>query len=275
MRKSAAQKRILAAASILMLGFALIPIYYLILIAIKPLSILFDIPPKFFFEPTWDAFETVLDEGHIGTYLLNSLIVSTIATLIAVLLGSMAAFVLALIKMRYKKLVYFCILITRMYPPITTLIPIYMIMRSLHLIDTYPALILPYAGTQMALATMIMISYYRDMPSSIFESAMLEGCGMLRLFVSFGLPLSATGLMASGIMIFVLNWNEFLFAASLTSTKIRTATVALTTFLQQEGVVQWSAVAAMGVIMTVPIIIFVFALRKYMIAGLTAGASKE
>lgn len=253
----------------------LLPIWYLLLIAIKPQSILFETPPRLIFQPTTEAFQRVLSEGKIGLSLINSLIVSLAATLIAVFLGALAAFCLTLLKMRSKKFLYFVILITRMYPPITTLIPIYMIMRRIGLIDTYFALIIPYAGTQLALATMIMMSYYKDIPASIFESANMDGCSPFRLFFRFGIPLSVTGLMASAILIFVLNWNEFLFAMALTSTKIRTVTVALTSFLQQEGVVQWSYLAAMGIIMIVPIILFVFALKKYMISGLTAGASKE
>lgn len=266
---------IVMAAIIVILLLTLFPIFYLVLIAVKPQSILFDSPPKFFFSPTSEAFQRVLADGKIGLYLLNSLIVSFVATFFAVFLGSLAAFSFALVRIRYRKLLYFTILITRMYPPITTLIPVYMIMRQFKLVDTYWALIIPYAGTQLALATMILASYYKNLPVSIFESAIMDGCGTFRLFWNFGIPLSVTGLMAASILVFVLNWNEFLFAMVLTSTKVRTVTVALTSFLQQEGVVQWSYLAAMGLIMTVPIILFVLALRKYMISGLTAGASKE
>ncbi len=266
---------LIVAVVVISFFFVIFPIYYLILTAFKPLDLMFNVPPKFYFKPSFSAFETVLGEGKAGLYLFNSFIVTTISTVCAVFLGGLAAFVLALVNIRGKKWLYFTILITRMYPPVTTLIPIYMIMQMLKLVDHYPALILPYVGTQMALATMIMLSYYKDLPVSIFESAMLDGCGSLGLFLRFGLPLSKSGLIASGVLIFVLNWNEFLFAMALTSTRIRTAPVALTAYLEQEGLVQWGSMAAMGSLMTVPIVIFALALRKYMISGLTAGASKE
>jgi multiple sugar transport system permease protein len=150
-----------------------------------------------------------------------------------------------------------------------------MLMRSIGLYDTQLSLILPYAGAQMALATWIMWSFYQDLPSELFEAALLDGCSPWKLLARIALPLSKAGLLACAILIFVLTWSEFLFALVLTSTKSRTATVALMSFLEQEGMIQWCSLATIGTMMVLPIMLFVFLFRKYLISGLTVGAVKS
>lgn len=252
----------------------LAPIGYLFLTSIKPTGLLFSVPPRFVFAPDFGIYRELFLEEHAGKYLLNSLIVTTISTAISTALGAIAALVLALIQFRFKRSWFFVILITRMYPPVTTLIPIYLLMRYLGLTDTYPALFLPYAGTQLALATWIMWSYYKDVPVELFEAAVLDGCSAWQLLTRIAVPLSTSGLAACAVLIFILDWNEFLFALVLTSTEARTAPVALMAFLEQEGMVQWGSLAAMGSVMITPILIFVFVLRRYLVQGLTVGATK-
>ncbi|MEQ2528913.1 carbohydrate ABC transporter permease [Bacillaceae bacterium CLA-AA-H227] len=267
-------KLLLYVTIIISLIITIFPIFYLVLTSIKPSQLLYSVPPEFFFKLSFESFQQVFIEGEAGKYLINSLIVTISSTIIAVFLGALAAFILAIVQFKYKKAFYFTILITRMYPPITTLIPIYLIMQFLGLLDTYPALTLPYAGTQIALATMILYSFYKDLPVSIFESALIDGCSGWNLFLKLALPLSKTGLVSAGILIFILDWNEFLFGLALTSTSAKTAPVALTSYLEQEGMLQWGAVASMGTLMITPIIIFVFVFRQYLIKGLTSGATK-
>lgn len=250
------------------------PIVYLVITALKPASLLFANPPRFVFEPTYAHFARVFSDAATMRSLMNSVVVSVLATVVATLLGAWAAFVLALLNFRLKRFWFFVIVATRIFPPVTTLIPIYVIMRYLGLIDTYPALVLPYSGTQLALAVWIMWSYYKDLPHETFEAAILDGCNAWQLFWRVALPMSYSGIAACAVIVFILNWNEFLFALALTSTEARTGPVALMAFMEQEGLVQWGVIAALGTVMITPVIIMVLFLRNYLIQGMTAGATK-
>jgi len=119
-----------------------------------------------------------------------------------------------------------------------------------------------------------MRGFFRQVPGELYESASLDGAGTLQLFAKIALPLTTPGLLASGVLSFIMTWNELLFALVITSSKARTAAVGLATFLEAEGSVQWQLVAALGVLTIVPVFVFMGAMHRFMVGGLTMGALK-
>jgi len=259
----------------IILGFVFFfPIYYLIITAIKPPDILFASPPRLIFKPSWKTlYQIIITQGNY-LFFLNSLSVSIIAPVATLLLASTGAFAFAYKKFRGHRQLLFACLVARMFPPVTTLIPIYFMISYLGLLDTKLGLIIPYISLQIPLVLLIMKKFFEQLPFELFESALLDGCTPLGLFWKIAVPLSKPGLLSSGILCLVFCWNEFLFGFVLTSSEARTAPVALATYIEAEGMVQWGTIAALGVGTILPILIFVGAMHKYLIKGLTAGGIK-
>jgi multiple sugar transport system permease protein len=161
-----------------------------------------------------------------------------------------------------------------MYPPVTTLIPVFFAIQYMGLHDTRTAVILAYAGFQIPFVIWIMKAFFEDIPRDIIESASLDGANLLTTFRKMIIPLSLPGILATGILVFVLNWNEFLFALVLTSYDAKTAPVAVASFAETEGMLQWGTLSVLGVLTIFPILIIMLFLRKYLIKGLLIGAVK-
>lgn len=254
--------------------FSIFPLYYLFLTSIKPPGLILSIPPKFFFLPTTEFYQKLFVDSHYGHYYFNSFVASSISTIIALIIGSFASFAFMRYNFVGSGVLFFLVLLPRMALPITSLIPVYVIGRYLHLLDTRSILVLIYVAFQLPLAVFIMRSFFEAIPKEIQESAELDGCNPLGIFIRIILPLSGSGLVATSIIMFVFNWNEFLYALVLTSFKARTATVALTAFIESEGKLHWGELCTLSVCMTIPVLLFTIFLKKYLIQGLFAGAIK-
>jgi multiple sugar transport system permease protein len=251
----------------------LFPVYYLILTSLKPTGLLFEVPPRFIFRPSFEAFRRVLVEGH-HRYFLTSLLVSTVSAFLAVGLASMGAFAFTYYRFPFREGGFFLCILGQMFPPVTTLVPIFLMVQTLRLLDHPLGLILPYVAFQVPLVLLIMRGFFRQVPIELYESASLDGAGTLQLFARIALPLTTPGLLASGVLAFILTWNELLFALVLTSSRARTASVGLASFLEAEGAVQWQLVAALGVLTILPVFLFMGAMHRFMVRGLTMGALK-
>lgn len=252
----------------------LFPIFYLFLTSIKPKELLFEIPPRFYFKPTFQKYTDLFLKDKYYLYYYNSFVVASISTLFAVTLGALSSFAFISFDFWGKKFWFYLILFTRLYPPVTTLIPVFFIISRLGLLDTKLSLILLYTAFQVPLSMWIMKSFFLGIPKEIKESAILDGCSVGKLFYKIMLPLAKPGLVASGILIFVFNWNEFLFALILTSNNAKTAPVALMSFLESEGMVQWGSASVLGFSTIFPILIIIIFLNRYLIKGLLAGGVK-
>ncbi len=260
---------------VLVLLWTISPIIYMLLTSLKPADVIMEIPPQFIFKPTLSQYSKIFLIESYYTYLFNSLIVASVATLGALLIGSMMAFAYSSWSFNFKKTTYFLVLFTRIFPPVTTLVPVFLIIRNLNLLDTRIALILLYIAFQIPLATMIMRQFFHDIPKELYECAYLDGATPIQVFFKIGIPLTLPGLASSGILVFIFNWNEFLFAFTLTSFKAKTLPLGVYLFTESEQLVQWSSVSAIGVITMLPIVLFALFLSRYLIKGLTAGAIKE
>jgi len=258
-----------------LLLWTLFPIVYLALTSLKPSAMLLDVPPRIFFLPSLEHFIRVFqfDEGIVSA-LTNSIIVSIVSTVLAVLIGAMAAFAFVHFSFVGKRTLLFSILATRMFPPITTVIPIYLLVSYFELVDTRTALILPYIAFQLPLVIWILIDFIRQIPKELQESAVLDGCGTMGVFFRIVLPLSIPGLLAAGVLAFIYNWNELLFALVLTSLDARTLPVALVPYTESEGMLQWGSVSVLGIVTMLPVLFFFIALNRALVKGMMAGAVK-
>ena len=166
------------------------------------------------------------------------------------------------------------ILATRMAPPIAFTIPFFLAYRYLHLLDTVAGLVIIYLTFNLALVIWMMQSFFNGVPRQLEEAAWIDGCSIWGTYWRIALPLTAPGLAATGVLCFILSWNDFFFALILTRTNAMTAPVAIVNFMQYEGW-EWGKIAAAGTLVMLPVTVFTFFVRSYLVRGLTAGGLKE
>lgn len=228
-------------------------------------------PPEFFFTPTLENFRAVFQQYNFFRYLLNSLIVATLATAISLVLGLPAAYSIA--KYRQNK-IGIIILIARMTPFVSYLLPWYIIFRYLKLIDTYSALTITHLIITMPMVIWLMVSFFESMPSELEDAAMIDGCSRWQSFLLIVLPLVRNGIATAAIMSFIFSWNQFLFSLILSGPKTKTVPVAVYNFISY-GKIDWAGIGAAATLIVLPVSIFAFFVRKSIVQGLTMGALKD
>ena len=275
MRRNVRQVGFWSAANLAVFAFALIPVLWIISLSLKG--------PKDFSDrkflpanPSLDNYDGIFKDSQFTHALLNSIGISLIATLIAVVLGSMAAYALARLQFGGKTLILSSALAIAMFPPIAIIGPIFNIWRNVGLYDTWPGLIIPYMTFTLPLAIYTLSAFFREIPWELEQAAQVDGATPFRAFRKVIVPLAAPGVFTTAILVFIFAWNDFLFAISLTSTdKSRTVPAALAFFT---GDTQFSqpvgSIAAAAVVVTIPVIIMVLIFQRRIVAGLTAGAVK-
>lgn len=251
----------------------LFPPFMLFLTSIKTNVDALKYPPVWIFRPVASNYREIFRLIPFGHYLFNSLIVALVSTFIALSVGSLAAYGLARFRFKRSKDLSFWILSIRMTPPVAAAIPIFIIMRTLHLLDTYLALILAYCTFNIPFSVWLLRGFFQEIPREIEESAMVDGCSPFAAFWKISIPLIAPGIAATGIFTFIFSWNEFLFALILTGSRAQTVPVALTGFIRETGIM-WSHMAAAGVLAMVPMVVFTALVQKNLVKGLTMGAIK-
>jgi multiple sugar transport system permease protein len=257
-----------------LLIWTMFPIYYLFITSVKPAKQLFETPPRMITKPTLSTYNDILVEKKFYRFFVNSFVIAVSATVLALVLGALAAFAFSQWKFRAKEGVFFLSLIGRMFPPFTTLIPIYMMIKYARLMDTHIALILIYIAFLLPLVLLILREFFSNVPKELCECARIDGCSHFQIFTRMVVPLSINGILAAGVLCFANAWNEFIFALVLTSFRAKTAPVALGTFVEGEGMVQWGQLGVLGMCTILPTILFMVFLQKFLVRGLTMGALK-
>jgi multiple sugar transport system permease protein len=260
--------------TVVLLLWTLFPVYYLFITSVKPAKQLFETPPRLITKPTLSTYQDILIEQKFYRFFVNSIIIAVSATVIALAMGSLAAFAFAQWKFRGREGLFFLSLIGRMFPPFTTLIPIYLMVKYVRLMDTHIALILIYIAFLLPLIMLILREFFNNVPKEICECARIDGCNHRQIFTRIVVPLSINGILAAGVLAFVNAWNEFLFALVLTSFRAKTAPVALGTFVEGEGMIQWGQLGVLGLCTILPTILFMVFMQKFLVRGLTLGALK-
>lgn len=250
------------------------PLIWQLITSLKPDHELTRMPPVFPRHPTGDSYIAIFTGQPFLRVIANSAVVAMISTLLSLVIGSLAAFGLAKLKIRYKALILIFVLSASMFPPIATVSPLYLIIRALGLRDTWWALIITYTTFSLPLSIWILTNFFREIPDEIYLAARVDGCSPFQAFYRILLPLSAPGIFTTAILVFIFSWNEFLFALTFTATeRSRTIPVAIALFPGLHEV-PWGDIAAASVVVTIPLIVLVFLFQRRIIEGLTAGAVK-
>ena len=249
------------------------PVFWMFSSAFKSDAVSSQYPPVFAFSPNMENFAKLFTELGAGAALINSLFIVTLATLLAMIAGTMAAYTLARFSIAGKNALALEILSVRMLPPIVSVIPLFIIARSLGVFDTPWLLISIYALTGLPFVVWIMRVFIQDIPQSVEEAAMIDGCGRIEAFWKVTLPLLLPGLAATMVIVFMFAWNEFLLASLLTSSEAKTLPVIAANAIKPKAIAFGLACAA-GVLMSLPVIVLVLMMQRYLVHGLTLGAVK-
>ncbi|HHV63341.1 MAG TPA: carbohydrate ABC transporter permease [Firmicutes bacterium] len=249
------------------------PFAWQIITSIKPARELTTLPPILPSQVTVEHYIRVF-ERPFGKYIMNSVIVASATTIFCLVVGSFAAYALGRLRMKGKMIILSMVLAVSMFPEIAIVSPLYVVMRNLKLLNTYPALIFPYTTFAMPLTLWILTSFFREIPAELEEAAKIDGCSPLQAFWKVILPIAAPGMFTTAILVFIAAWNEFLFALTFTKTiQAQTIPVGIA-MLPTMYHVPWGSIAAASVIVTIPLIILVLVFQRRIISGLTAGAVK-
>ncbi|WP_103380425.1 carbohydrate ABC transporter permease [Pseudonocardia dioxanivorans] len=261
--------------NLLVILYALIPVLWIVSLSFKTADTITDgnfIPRSW----TWSNYAQIFQIDLFTSALRNSIGIALISTVIAVVIGTMAAYAIARLDFPGKKALVGVSLLIAMFPQISLVSPLFDIERAIGLFDTWPGLILPYITFALPLAIYTLSAFFREIPWELEKAAKMDGATPLQAFRSVIVPLAAPGVFTTAILVFIFCWNDFLFAVSLTSTsRSQTATVAISQFT---GASQFAeptgSIAAAAVLLTIPIIIFVLFFQRRIVAGLTSGAVK-
>ncbi len=246
------------------------PGLWLVQMSVKTDLEAFRMPPRLIFTPTLSNYASIVEGKFIRSF-SNSTIVAASTTVASMVVGVPAAYALSRAAFLWDRGLTLWILTTRMAPPIAFGIPFFLMYRELSLIDTLVGLVLIYLTFNLSLVIWMMRTFFDGLPRSLEEAAYVDGAGMAQAFVRITLPLSGPGLATSAIFCFLFAWNDFFYALILTRSHAMTAPVAIVNFMTYEGW-EWGKIAAGSTLIMLPVLLFSFLVRRYLVQGLTAGA---
>jgi multiple sugar transport system permease protein len=262
-------------ANLVVIALALIPVLWMVSLSFKTPAAILDptfIPTGW----TWSNYSQILSTGQFVHPLVNSIGIGLIATFIAVVLASMAAYAVARLNFPGKSVLIGMALLIAMFPAISLVTPLFTILRAIGLYNTWPGLIIPYVAFGLPLGIYTLSAFFREIRGEVEKAAMVDGATPYQAFIKVIAPLAAPGMVTTAILVFLACWNEFLFAISFTSTiASRTAPASLAYFSgSSQFTVPTGPIAAAAVVITIPIILFVLFFQRRIVAGLTSGAVK-
>ena len=253
-----------------MLLFTLFPFIWMVLAAFKTNSQITDPTQLFHFKPYFGNFRTVFERYDFVKPILNSFIVAVVSTALGLVLGLPAAYAIARSN---RKRTENTILVVRFFPGIAFMLPWYIIFSRLGITDTHIGLILSHLLINVPFIVWVMIPYFEGISVEIDEAAKVDGCRTVTAFLKVILPLTGPGLITTSLLSIIFSWNNFLFSLILAGGKAKTVPLALLSFVSYASV-DWGAMMAAAVVITLPILVIALLAQKYIIAGLTAGAVK-
>jgi multiple sugar transport system permease protein len=263
----------LAAAIVVLNGF--FPALWILLTSLKTEAELVSKPITY-----WPADTTLANYVQAFTdqpllkYLGNSALVAVGSTVVSLFVAALAAYAIARLNLERRQLILTCIVASSMFPLVTLLVPIFETMRTLGLLNTYTALILPYTVLNLPVCTLVLVSFFQSIPKDLENAAMIDGCTRLGALTRVVVPLAAPGVFTAGILAFVNAWDEFLLALSLNaSAGMRTVPVGITLY-QGEFTFPWPIISAALVVAIVPVAVLIALFQERVVGGLTQGGLK-
>jgi multiple sugar transport system permease protein len=246
--------------------------YWMVTLSLKTQVEAAGYPPHFFrFALTFRNYAEVFQKNPFLLYIWNSLVVASGSTLLGLVIGLPAAFSIA--RWRQQGLAL-TVLVARIVPGISYLIPWYILFRHLHMVDTYAALILSHLVVGLPLIIWVMIGFFEDVPGELEDAALIDGCSYYGAFWRVALPLVGPGIVAAGILSFIFSWNNFLFSVILAGRHTRTLPIAVFNMIGFEEI-NWGPLAAAATMITLPVIVLTLIVQRHIVSGLTFGAVKR
>ncbi|MDO5730648.1 carbohydrate ABC transporter permease [Corynebacterium sphenisci] len=272
---SAKQRAWWTVALVAVVLYALVPVAWIASLSFKTTATLHDgnfIPRQW----TLDNYRGIFATAEFTRALLNSIGIGLITTVIAVLIGTMAAYAIARLDFPGKNLIVGISLLIAMFPQVSLVSPLFDIERRVGLFDTWPGLILPYITFALPMAIFILSSFFKEIPWELEKAAQMDGATPFQAFRKVIAPLAIPGIVTAAILVFIFAWNDFLLAVSLTSTEAaRTAPAAMANFTGSSQFEEpTGSIAAAAIVITIPIVVFVVIFQRRIVAGLTSGAVK-
>jgi ABC-type glycerol-3-phosphate transport system permease component len=252
-----------------------VPFFWQALTSIKPDEALLAVERMLAAPPTLVHYRAVIEKSVMPQALGNSLGVAALTTLLAIALGAPGAYALARLPVPGKQALLLGVVACTAFPQVTTVGPLFILLRALDLRDTWTALVLADTSFALPLVLWLLAGFVREVPVTLEEAAQLDGAGRITTLVRVVLPLVAPGIVSAGLLVFLMSWNELLFAYTFTASEAsRTVPVALTLF---PGVfeVPWGDIAAASILASLPPILIVVGLQRWLVRGLTAGALRD
>ena len=265
--------RLLAAGLVVFNGF--FPALWILLTSLKTETELVSKPITWLpARATLDNYVRAFTDQPLLAYMANSAIVAFGATALSLVVSSGAAYAIARLNLRHRQLVLTAIVASSMFPLVTLLVPIFETMRTLGLLNTYTALVLPYVVLNLPVCTLVLVSFFQSIPRDLENAAMIDGCTRLGALVRVVVPLAAPGVFTAGILAFVNAWDEFLLALSLNaSASMRTLPVGITLY-QGEFSFPWPIISAALIVAIVPVAVLIALFQERVVGGLTQGGLK-
>lgn len=254
---------------------AAFPIVWMALMSIRSNSEIFAAPPTILPRKIiFDSYLTILTTPEHLRFFLNSYLVAAVVTLASIVIAVLAGYGFSRFQFKGKKVLNLFVIMTQTIPPITLLIPFFGLVVAFGLYDTYTALVLSYLTLTLPYAILMMTAYFNTVSTEMDEAVLTDGGSRFYALWRVILPLSVPGIIAVGVYTFLLSWNEFLFALTLTKrTSLRTIPVGIALFMGQHAY-EWNTMMAMSILGTGPILVLYMLAQRFFLSGLTAGASK-
>jgi len=246
------------------------PLLWMLAASFKSNVDIYDSSKTFTFTPTLQNYDTVFGQAQYGSYIWNSFYVAAMATVLSLVLAVPAAYAMSRFVMNRSAMV---VLLARIIPGVSLLVPWYFVFSQMGLVGSYTVLILSMMFVSLPLILYIMMSYFDSMPLELEEAALVDGLTPIGAFARITLPLSVPGIATASILSFIFAWNNFMFALVLSGSKTKTLPVAIFDFVGYASI-DWGGLMAAAVIVTLPIMLIALFTQKYIVSGLTAGATK-
>lgn len=264
-----------ALAVIAILFWSLFPIAFIVMSSLKPGKDIFAVPPKYIFTPTFEHYVSLWNQwGVFFSGLLNSTIITAGATALAVITSTCAGYIYSRNSSRFLNASVLFLIVVRLIPPIVVTLPLFPIVNALGLNDTHIVLIVLYATFFVSLGTVLMRTFIDQIPRELDEAALIDGGSRLTILRRVIVPLAAPGILAVSVFVVVFAWNEFLFAFIFTANRAKTAPLVISEMIGSIDGVDWGILFAASTVQLAPVLLFVVFMNRYLVAGLTAGATK-
>ena len=273
MRPTRGRAVLTGVALVPVLVWTLFPIYWITTASFKTELSLYARPPQWRFTPILDNYTRVLTNIPFGQYVINSLVIAIDTTIGSLVLGTLAGYGFARYRFRGSAGVRFLVLVTRMAPRMVLVVPYYLMMQKLGLLDTYTGLIIAYVSFALPFSIWLLIGFFVDVPIEVEEAALIDGCNPLGVLLRIVIPIAAPGLVVAAIFAFLVSWNEFLFALILSGVEAKTLPVVIAGFSTDVGPL-YGEMSAAAVMVMLPNIVMTVVLQRYLVRGLTLGAVK-